>query len=56
MMSHITVDRHGAVAVIREIEHLAHVADTPDFAEGLTAFFEKRAARFGLGRTDENEA
>ena len=29
-----------------EIDHLARIADTPDFAEGLAAFFEKRAPRF----------
>jgi 2-(1,2-epoxy-1,2-dihydrophenyl)acetyl-CoA isomerase len=35
----------------QEIEHLARVADSPDFAEGLAAFFEKRPARFGpVGR------
>lgn len=30
-----------------ELEHLARVADTPDFAEGIAAFFEKRPPRFG---------
>jgi len=30
----------------RELEHLARIADTPDFAEGLAAFFDKRAAAF----------
>jgi 2-(1,2-epoxy-1,2-dihydrophenyl)acetyl-CoA isomerase len=40
----------------QEIEHLARVADTPDFAEGLAAFFEKRPARFGAGGTGETEA
>lgn len=40
----------------QEIEHLARVADTSDFAEGLAAFFEKRVARFGPSRTDENDA
>jgi 2-(1,2-epoxy-1,2-dihydrophenyl)acetyl-CoA isomerase len=30
-----------------ELSHLARVADTPDFAEGLAAFFEKRTPRFG---------
>lgn len=30
----------------RELETLARIADTPDFAEGLAAFFEKRAPEF----------
>jgi 2-(1,2-epoxy-1,2-dihydrophenyl)acetyl-CoA isomerase len=30
----------------RELQELARVADTPEFAEGMRAFFEKRAARF----------
>jgi len=30
----------------RELEELARVADGPEFAEGIDAFFEKRAARF----------
>jgi len=30
-----------------ELEALARIADEPDFAEGLAAFFEKRPARFG---------
>lgn len=30
----------------RELEHLARIADTPDFAEGLAAFFEKRVPAF----------
>jgi 2-(1,2-epoxy-1,2-dihydrophenyl)acetyl-CoA isomerase len=30
----------------RELEELARIADTPDFAEGLTAFFAKRAPDF----------
>jgi 2-(1,2-epoxy-1,2-dihydrophenyl)acetyl-CoA isomerase len=30
----------------RELTELARVADGPDFAEGITAFFEKRAPRF----------
>lgn len=30
----------------RELEQLARIADTPDFAEGLASFFEKRPARF----------
>jgi 2-(1,2-epoxy-1,2-dihydrophenyl)acetyl-CoA isomerase len=30
----------------QELENLARIADTPDFAEGLDAFFGKRAARF----------
>lgn len=30
----------------QELQHLARIADTPEFAEGLAAFFEKRAAAF----------
>lgn len=30
-----------------ELQALARIADGPDFAEGLAAFFEKRSARFG---------
>jgi 2-(1,2-epoxy-1,2-dihydrophenyl)acetyl-CoA isomerase len=30
----------------RELEELARIADGPNFAEGLAAFFEKRGARF----------
>ncbi len=30
----------------RELESLARIADRPDFAEGLDAFFSKRSARF----------
>ncbi len=30
----------------QELEQLARIADTPDFAEGLASFFEKRPARF----------
>jgi len=30
-----------------ELEALARIADEPNFAEGLAAFFEKRPARFG---------
>jgi 2-(1,2-epoxy-1,2-dihydrophenyl)acetyl-CoA isomerase len=30
----------------RELEQLARIADTPDFAEGLASFFEKRPPRF----------
>jgi 2-(1,2-epoxy-1,2-dihydrophenyl)acetyl-CoA isomerase len=33
----------------RELEHLTRVADGAEFAEGLSSFFEKRAARFGRG-------
>jgi 2-(1,2-epoxy-1,2-dihydrophenyl)acetyl-CoA isomerase len=29
-----------------ELRNLAHIADGPDFAEGITAFFEKRTAKF----------
>ncbi len=35
-------DRH----LDRELDELARVADGPDFAEGLAAFFDKRAPRF----------
>ncbi len=31
----------------QELDQLARIADTPDFAEGLAAFFEKRPPRFG---------
>ena len=30
----------------QELDHLARIADTPDFAEGISAFFEKRPPRF----------
>jgi len=30
----------------QELQHLARIADTPDFAEGLAAFFGKRIAAF----------
>jgi len=30
----------------QELQHLARIADTPDFAEGLAAFFGKRAPAF----------
>jgi 2-(1,2-epoxy-1,2-dihydrophenyl)acetyl-CoA isomerase len=30
----------------QELDHLRRVADSPDFAEGITAFFGKRPARF----------
>lgn len=33
----------------QELDHLARVANTPDFAEGLAAFFDKRPARFDRG-------
>lgn len=36
----------------QELEHLARVADTPDFAEGLAAFFGKRPPRFGAAAGD----
>jgi len=32
----------------RELEELARVANGPEFAEGIAAFFEKRTPRFGL--------
>jgi len=32
----------------REIENLARIADGPNFAEGIAAFFEKRPAGFGV--------
>jgi enoyl-CoA hydratase/carnithine racemase len=31
----------------QELETLARIADTPDFAEGLAAFFAKRPPVFG---------
>jgi 2-(1,2-epoxy-1,2-dihydrophenyl)acetyl-CoA isomerase len=31
----------------RELDELARIADTPDFAEGIEAFFAKRPPRFG---------
>jgi len=31
----------------RELDELARIADTPDCAEGIAAFFEKRPPRFG---------
>jgi 2-(1,2-epoxy-1,2-dihydrophenyl)acetyl-CoA isomerase len=31
----------------RELDELARIADTPDFAEGIDAFFGKRPPRFG---------
>lgn len=31
----------------RELDELARIADTPDFGEGIEAFFGKRAPRFG---------
>ena len=31
----------------RELENLSRVADTPDFAEGLDAFFGRRPPKFG---------
>lgn len=30
-----------------ELDELARIADTPDFAEGIAAFFEKRPPKFG---------
>lgn len=36
----------------QELEHLARVADTPDFAEGLAAFFGKRPPQFGVATVD----
>ncbi|HEV2722240.1 MAG TPA: enoyl-CoA hydratase-related protein [Thermoanaerobaculia bacterium] len=32
----------------REIDHLARIADGDNFAEGIAAFFEKRAPEFGV--------
>ncbi|MDT7884879.1 MAG: enoyl-CoA hydratase-related protein, partial [Thermoflexus sp.] len=36
------LDSHMA----KELRHLVEIAETPDFAEGLSAFFEKREPRF----------
>jgi len=36
----------------QELEQLWRIADSPDFAEGLAAFFEKRQPRFGQGPED----
>ena len=30
----------------QELENLARIADSPDFAEGMAAFFEKRGPEF----------
>jgi 2-(1,2-epoxy-1,2-dihydrophenyl)acetyl-CoA isomerase len=36
----------------QELDQLWRIADSPDFAEGLAAFFEKRQPRFGQGPED----
>lgn len=50
---------HGAAGVQQidyhldeELRLLAQIADEPDFAEGLAAFFEKRAPRFGAAEPE----
>jgi len=39
------IDEH----LTRELEALVRIADGPDFAEGIEAFFAKRAPRYGSG-------
>ncbi|MBZ5556278.1 MAG: enoyl-CoA hydratase/isomerase family protein [Acidobacteriia bacterium] len=39
----------------QELDELARVADGPEFAEGLEAFFQKRPAQFGNGTTEDTE-
>ena len=36
----------------QELDELRRIADSPDFAEGINAFFEKRPPRFGQGPDD----
>jgi len=46
-----TVDRLD-VHLDHELDELWRIADSPDFAEGLAAFFEKRQPRFGQDPED----
>ena len=36
----------------QELQHLTRIADGPEFAEGLAAFFERRAPVFGEHTTE----
>jgi 2-(1,2-epoxy-1,2-dihydrophenyl)acetyl-CoA isomerase len=40
----------------REIENLARIANGANFAEGLAAFFEKRAPQFNAAPSEENKS
>jgi 2-(1,2-epoxy-1,2-dihydrophenyl)acetyl-CoA isomerase len=37
----------------QELQHLARTAEGPEFAEGLAAFFERRAPRFNVSTVEE---
>jgi enoyl-CoA hydratase/carnithine racemase len=47
------MDRLGA-HLDRELDELTRVADGPEFAEGLKAFFEKRTAAFNVEQRTPN--